>query len=183
MQRTAIVVLGLILALAFAPATRAGLIIGPGQVPVAAGDEAYNLLAVDLNSPVALGPGAYLASRFDYQFTDFAGFDTTGTIVPVLLTGGGTSFTPVAVGAPITYAGPTGFISAPFGGADAFTLAGPTTLYAGLFWDATPPFSREPRMPVGYENSGNTFVVYGGDTGPGASPPVVGTPVSGSAEG
>jgi hypothetical protein len=38
-------------------------------------------------------------------------------------------------------------------------------------------------MPVGYAGFGSTFVVYGGGFGPGANPPVVGTPISGSAQG
>src|SRR5262249_47815531 len=93
-------------------------------------------------------------------------------------------FTPVAVGGTIPFAGPTGFLSAPFGGTDTFTLAASATVYGGLYWEATPPFSLEPRMPVGFDNNvGSVFVVYGGGVGSGANPPVIGTPVSGSAEG
>jgi hypothetical protein len=161
----------------------AGTIVGPGNVGAGAGDGAFNLIAVDLNNPVTLPAGSYVASLFNYQFTNFSGFDTTGKISPILLTGGGTSFTPIAVGNSINYAGPTAFISVPFGGADAFTLANTTTIYGGLYWDAPGPFSAEPRMPVGYQGGGSSFVVYGGGFGPGANSPVVGDPISGEAGG
>jgi hypothetical protein len=142
MQRTMTAVLGLTLLL-WTSQAEAGFIIGPGQVPVGAGDEAFNLIAVDLNNPAALGAGSYVASQFNYQFTDFSGFQTTGTITPVLLTGGGTVFTPVAVGDTITFNGATGFLSVPFGGADRFSLAAGTTVYAGVYWAAT---QRRPRI-------------------------------------
>jgi hypothetical protein len=159
-----------------------GVIIGPGHQSVHASDEAYNLISVDLNNPVTLATGNYVASLFDYQFANF-GFDTTGSITPLLLTGSGTNFTPIAIGDTITYSNPTTFLSAPFGGSDTFALVSSTTVYAGLYWDAKPPFTTEPRMPLGYVGPGNAFVVYGGGFGPGANPPVIGTPISGSAEG
>jgi hypothetical protein len=161
----------------------ASFIVGPGQTPVTNGDEAFNLLAVDLNDPATLATGNYVATQFNYQFTDFQGFQTTGAITPVLLIGGGVNYTPVAVGDPVAYNGATGFLSVPFGGSDSFTLASGATVYAGLYWNATDNGGPELRMPVGYDNSGNTFVVFGGGDGPGANPPIVGVPVSGSADG
>jgi hypothetical protein len=162
----------------------ASFIVGPGQTPVTNGDQAFNLLAVDLNDPTNLGPGNYIATQFNYQFTDFQGYQTTGTITPVLLIGSGTNYTPIAVGDPVAYNGATAFLSTPFGGNDSFTLASGATVYAGLYWNATDNGGPELRMPVGYENGvGNTFVVFGGGDGPGANPPVVGVPVSGSAGG
>src|SRR5207244_4209380 len=100
------------------------------------------------------------ASTFNYQFSDFPSYHTVGSITPVLLTGGGSNFTPVAVGDPIAFAGPTGFVSSPFGGADMFTLAGSTTLYGGLYWHVPPPLDGlDDRMPVGFENdAGSAFV-------------------------
>jgi hypothetical protein len=162
----------------------ASFIVGPGQTPVTNGEEAFNLLAVDLNAPATLGPGNFVATQFNYQFTDFLGFQTTGAVTPVLLIGGGVNYTSVAVGDPIAYNGATGFISTPFGGNDSFTLASGVTVYAGLYWNATDNGGAELRMPVGYENNvGSTFVVYGGGSGPRANPPAVGVQVSGSADG
>jgi hypothetical protein len=171
-----------LLLLSVAPAS-AGLIVGPGDITATAGDGAFDIIAVDLNSPITLGPGTYKATLFNYQFTDFAGFQTTGTIAPVLLTGSGTLFTPVAVGDTLTYGGATAFTSVAFGGSDSFTLASSTTVYGGLYWEATYSGGPELRMPVGYADGGNSFVVYGGGFGPGANAPVVGTAISGSAEG
>src|SRR5262249_50727014 len=138
------------MALLLAPAAARAdfVVVGPGQVPVGAGDEAFNLIAVDLNAPSTLGPGAYQASQFNYQFTDFAGFQTPGSITPVLLTGGGTTFTPVAVGDAVTFSGATGFLSTTFGGSDTFTLGASTTVYAGLYWQASYNGGPELRMPV-----------------------------------
>jgi hypothetical protein len=139
---------------------------------------------VDLNAPVTLAAGTYVASGFNFQFTDFSGYQTKGTITPILLTGSGTTFTPVAIGDSITYAGATGFLSVTFGGIDTFTLGAGATMYGGLYWEATYDGGPELRMPVGYQNNtGNVFVVYGGGFGPGANTPEVGTAISGSAEG
>ncbi|GEM_PF-3277532 len=160
----------------------AGFVVGPGNVAAAASDGAFDIIAVDLNNPLTFAPGSYIASIFNYQFDNF-GFVTTGTITPILLTGGGTNFTPIAVGSTITYNGPTAFVAAGFGGLNAFTLTTSTTVYGGLYWEATSPDGSELRMPVGYVGPGSSFVVYGGGFGPGANPPVVGTKISGSAEG
>jgi hypothetical protein len=74
------------------------------------------------------------------------------------------------------FAGATGFISTPFGGSNAFTLAAATTAYGGLFWDAT---TAGDRMPVGFDNGvGSSFIRFGG-----ANPPVIGNPISGGAQG
>lgn len=161
-----------------------GSTVGPGDVAVTNGDGAFDVIAVDLNKPVMLAPGTYVASQFSYQFTDFAGFQTSGSIAPVLLTGGGTTFASVAVGATIPYAAPTAFDAAPFGGFATFTLTTAATVYPGLYWEATYTGGPELRMPVGYQNGvGDVFVVYGGGFGPGANPPRIGTPISGSASG
>jgi hypothetical protein len=116
-----------------APPASAGFVIGPGNVPGDWHDSAYDLIVVDLNAPAALGAGSYVASQFNYEFNPnvVGGTGSTelnGSVTPVLLTGGGTSFTPIAVGDTIAYSGPTGFISAAFGGADTFTLAAGTTV-------------------------------------------------------
>lgn len=159
----------------------AGVIIGPGDISVTTSDGAsFDLLAVDLNSPANLGAGSYVAALFNYQFSIMPpGSQPLGVITPVLLTGAGTSFTPVAVGDPVSYTGPTAFVSAPFGGTDTFALGIGTTLYGGLFWHATlPPGGPDTwntrRMPIGYAGGVSTFVRYQS-----ANPPVVGNPISG----
>jgi hypothetical protein len=159
--------------------------IGPGDLnqPGYTHDGAFNLIAVDLTHPVTLGMGIYSAIKFDYQFSDFPSYHLTGSITPILLTGGGTSFTPIAVGSAIPFGGNTSFVSAPFGGISTFTLTSSTTVYAGLYWN-TVFDGLDDRMPVGFQNNvGNSFVIFGGGSGPGANPPIVGTPISGSGQG
>jgi hypothetical protein len=111
-----------------APIASAGVVIGPGDVNTTNGDQAHDLIAVDLKNPAKLAAGTYLDSLFERQFTNFAGFNTTGTITPVLLIGGGTAFTPIAIGGTLTYSGATPFISGAFDGSNTFTLAASTTV-------------------------------------------------------
>jgi hypothetical protein len=169
--------LGIVLLLSASPAS-AGFIVGPGPVTVTNGDGlSYPLITVDLNAPATLGPGNYVVSQFNYRFSLYNGFETIGDITPIVLTGGGSHFTPVAVGSTITFNGPTAFISTPFGGSDKFTLKTTTTVYGGLYWNA-PTFTGGPefRMPIGSNNNagGMVFNRQGG-----ANFPVVGTPISG----
>jgi hypothetical protein len=102
----------LVLLLAPSPAL-AGFIVGRGPVSVTNGDGlSFPSITVDLNNPVSLGAGDYVASLLNYRFSLYPGFTTAGTITPIVLTGDGVSnFTPIAVGNSITYAGPTAFIS------------------------------------------------------------------------
>ena len=155
----------------------ASFIVGPGPVSVTNGDGlSYPLITVDLNDPVTLGPGNYVASQFNYQFSLYPGFVTIGDITPIVFTGDGTSnFTPVATGNTITYNGPTGFTSAPFGGSDTFTLTSSTTIYGGLYWTAPAYGGPEYRMPIGSNNNGG--LVFNRQSG--VNPPVVGSPISG----
>lgn len=150
-------------------------VIGPGDTTIDANDTAADLLAVDLTNPVTLAAGTHMASLFHYQFSEANG-PIGGTITPVLLTGSAPSFTPVAVGATIPFAGPTAFISAPFGGSDTFTLAASTTVYAGVFWNGD--FGTD-TMPVGFlDGVGDAYVFFQD-----AAPPAVGVPSSGDNEG
>src|SRR5262249_2481881 len=61
----------------------------------------------------------HFGSQFNYQFSLYGVPETRGTITPLLLTFDGTDYTPVAFGDPITFTGPTGFISVPFGGSSS----------------------------------------------------------------
>lgn len=165
----------------------ADIIIGPGNIDGDWKDSAFNIIAVDLNFPATFGPGNFVATQFNYQFNStVVGAPSavlTGTITPLLLTGSGTSYTPIAIGDTITYSGPTSFISVPFGGSNSFTLGSSTTVYPGLYWTAT-EIGQDERMPVGYDNfTGNSYVFFGGGTGAGANTPVVGTPVSATGQG
>jgi len=160
----------------------AGFVLGPGQVSTGASDGAFDLIAVDLTKSIILGSGTYDASIFNYGFADF-GFLTNGTVAPLLLTGSGTTYRPVAIGNSISYTGPTAFMSRSFGGSSTFTLSASTEVFAGLYWKATDNSGQELRMPLGYTSGGNAFVVYGGGLGPGAKPPELGTVINGSAEG
>lgn len=158
---------------------------GPGNIEASAADGANDVLAIDLNKPVTLAAGTYRASTFSSQFSTFGpGTPTIGAITPVLLTGSGTTYTPVAVGATTVYTEPTPFGGVPFGGSDVFTLAETTTIYAGMHWKAPHYTGTEYRMPVGFLNdTGSAFVIYGGGTGAGAAIPFVGLPVSGTSQG
>jgi hypothetical protein len=163
-------------------------LIGPGPVIVDAQGTDYQQIDVDLAHSQTLAAGTYVAESFSYQFSLFdsgpgLGFGTPrGSITPLLLTFDGSNYTPVAIGAPVTYAGPTAFISTSFGGSGTFTLAASTTIYAGLYWYDPPGSTPGPdRMPVGCTlTTGSTFILYSSPTGAGgANPPVVGTPISG----
>jgi len=168
---------------------RAGLTIGPGETAIDNQDHDFNLMVVDLNNPQVFAAGAYVAGPFNYQFSNILG-TPAGTITPlILISNGGNSYTPVAVGAPVTYGGPTAFISTPFGGSDTFSLSAPTTVYAGLYWSdpGGSPFTDQ--MPVGFNDTiGSSLDLYSEPPGHGgANVPVVGTPISfggtGGAEG
>jgi len=166
--------------LAVAGVNARAAMIGPGPVTTNTQDTAFNLMAVDLSAPATLGPGNYNASLFEYMFTN-ALSPTVGSITPVVLTGGGSSFTPVAVGSPITYTGPTSFISTSFGGSGAFTLGATTTVYGGVYW-SDPGGSSGDHMPLGFNStSGSAFIRYSSNPGvdPGATAPTAGTPISG----
>lgn len=165
----------------------AGFTIGTGDVQGFTHDSAYDIIAVDLNNPATFGPGQFIASTFNYQFnTTVIGNPSagiSGSITPILLTGGGTNFTPIAIGNTINYTGPTAFLSVTFGGSSAFTLSAITTVYAGVYWTDVGSGPDE-RMPIGFDNNiGNVFVVYGGGTGPGANTPAIGTQINGTGQG
>jgi hypothetical protein len=162
--------IGLVLPLFTANAAWA-TIIGPGDVATNTQDTGFNLLIVDLNAPLTMTAGSHNATQFNYEF----GSSAAGSITPLLLTGNGVdNFTPIAVGATIAYSGATSFISATFGGSDAFTLPSSDTVYAGLFWNSTTV-----TMPVGFLNgTGSSFIRYVG-----ANSPTVGAPINGGFQG
>lgn len=149
-------------------------VVGPGDTAINAQDTAADLLVVDLTHPLNLAAGNHVVSLFSYQF---AGGGSGGTITPILLSGNGiNAFTSLAVGSTVTFVGATPFISTAFGGSSTFTLAAPTTVYAGLFWDGTTGVNL---MPVGADFLvGNSYIRYSG-----ANAPVVGAAVSGGGSG
>src|SRR5262249_4207848 len=57
---------GLMLAANGPTAPASASVLGPGNVSTTNGDQAFDLIAVDLNSPVSLAAGNYSASQFDY---------------------------------------------------------------------------------------------------------------------
>jgi predicted outer membrane repeat protein len=163
-------------------------VIGPGQVTIDGQGTDFPQIVVDLANSQALAAGTYAAGSFHYQFSTFDSgglFGTgmpSGTITPLLLTYANGNYTPVAVGAPVTYSADTGFTSTSFGGSDTFTLGASTTIYAGLYWSDPSgiPGTDTDRMPVGFtDTTGSTFILYSSPPGVGgANRPVVGTPIS-----
>jgi hypothetical protein len=173
--------IGLVLCLLNANAVRATS-LGPGNVATTNQDGSFDMIVIDLTTPAVLAPGSYTATLFNYEFLQTLA--TTGIITPLLATGGGSSFTPIAIGDSVPFTGGTGFISTPFGGTNSFTLAASTTVFAGFFWDANVAGDL---MPIGFLSlaSGNlAFIRYaaaGGGQSAGADPPIIGTPISGGA--
>ncbi len=166
----------------------AGFVIGPGDVAGHTVDGAFDLIAVDLTSPVTLAPGNYVASRFNYEFLSGGGADfvITGSITPFLAVAFSADFSdvrPIAVGKTITFTGPTSWASVSFGGADTFTVNTSLPVYGGLYWHTTElgvdRFSFDERMPVGHiEGVGSALIRQSG-----TDPPVIGIPISSPAVG
>lgn len=166
--------------MALPTAEAAAATVGPGDVAAVEQDTAFNLLVVDFMRGVTFGPGTYVASQFNYQFSDLYG-KATGTITPIVVAGSvGGGFTPVAVGDGVSFGGATPFQSTAFGGTGAFTLTQETTLYAGVYWDNDGGAFWD-RMPVGFGNSAYaSFIYFSTDSNAtnGPSVPVVGTLLS-----
>ena len=158
---------------------------GPGNIESTNADGANDVLAVDLNKPVTLPAGTYRATTFYSQLSTFgSGTPSIGVITPTLLSRSGSTYLPVAVGSSINYATQTPYGGIPFAGSDTFTLTETTTIYPGLHWNAPHYTGIEYRMPIGFlNNTGSSFVFYGGGTGAGAAKPWVGLPVSSTASG
>lgn len=154
----------------------AATFIGPGNVAITAGDGSHDLIAVDLTNFAVLAPGNHYAFDFRYQFSTYKGFQTSGTVTPLLLAFDGTNLIPIAIGEPVRYTSPTEFISAPFGGSARFRLNDYSVVFAALYWTAAP--GPEVRMPVGYRGDGLALVFYQD-----ARRPVLGVPISGDSVG
>lgn len=162
------------------PHVSAQTIIGPGNIAVDAQDNAAPMIVVDLANAQTLAAGQWSATNFNYQFSTSVSGSAAGTIAPMLFTSPSANvYTPIALGGAVGYTSPTAFLTnQPFGGTSTFTLPSQTTVYAGLYYERTAPFSGSNNMAIGFANSGSSFLRYGG-----ANAPSVGSPISGGTPG
>ncbi len=112
--------------------------LGTGDVQATILDGARGDIVIDLNQPIMLPAGTYTASDFSYEW-NVNGPHGFGTVQPLLVTGSGTSYSPLAIGAEQSNDTTlTGFVTTDFGGLNRFVLAEPTTVYAAFAWDGQP---------------------------------------------
>ena len=159
--------------------SQAGVMVGPGDVNIAANDEAASLIVVDLTTSQALSAGNYSASTFNYQFSQFGGNVVGGTVAPFLATFDGSHYNVIAVGDSVSdpIGGAGTFTSATFGGSNTFTLGSTTTVFAGLYERNIAGF----KQPIGFAAGGSSYSLYNsGFAGTGdVTFPVVGSGISG----
>lgn len=155
-------------------------IIGPGDIVPDSQDNAAPMIVVDLANPQTLAAGQWSASNFNYQFSSTVSGTAAGTIAPILFTSPSANvYDVIALGDAVSYTSPTAFLTdQPFGGTSSFTLPSQTTVYAGLYYERTAPFTGGNNMAIGFANSGSSFLRYGG-----ATAPSVGSPISGGTPG
>lgn len=169
----------LTLSLLHAGQTKADTILGPGDVSIAANDEAASLIVVDLTTSQALSAGSYSASTFNYQFSAFGGNAVGGTVAPFLATFDGAHYSVIAVGDTVStpIGGVGAFTSVAFGGSNTFTLGSATTVFAGLYEKNIAGF----KEPIGFAAGGSSYLLFNsGFAGPGdVNFPVVGSDISG----
>lgn len=171
--------LALTFCLLHAGQSQAEIIVGPGDVNIAANDSAASLIVVDLTTSHAFSAGSYSASTFNYQFSQVGGNVVGGTVAPFLATFDGSHYNVIAVGDsvsdPIGGTGP--FTSATFGGSNTFTLGSTTTVFAGLYEQNIAGF----KQPIGFAAGGSSYELYNsGFAGLGnVNFPVVGSNISG----
>lgn len=171
--------LALTFCLLHAGQSQAEIIVGPGDVTIAANDSAASLIVVDLTTAQAFGAGSYTASTFNYQFSRVGGNLVGGTVAPFLATYDGSNYNVIAVGDSIfdPIGGIGSFTSAIFGGSNMFTLGSTTTVFAGLYERNIPGYTQ----PIGFAGGGSSYSLYNsGFPGLGdVNFPVVGSDISG----
>ena len=105
------------------------VLIGAGTgIPNDESDSAGGRINVDQGSPVTLQPGVYMATAFQFDAL------VAGFVTPFLATGGGANnqYTVIAVSNEIPVATPGQDQSAPFTGANTFTITAPTQVFGGI---------------------------------------------------